>query len=290
MTEKTIMGSGTALLFPGQGSQTGDMREVVAEHRPDLLERACKLVGEDPFDRVGEATSFAQPALYCASLACWQRGGRPVADVFAGHSLGELAALAAAGWIDEADGLRLAVVRGRLMQSAAEDEPPSGMVAVLGGDGVARALAARFGLTIANDNAPGQIVLSGPLAELKEAADAGRAAGVKTMRLGVKGGFHSAAMAPAVAPYRAALAEVSFTPARVPVYSSTTARPFVDVRGRLATALVQPVRWRQTLRSLEQRGIRTYLETGPGKVLTGLVRRTLEDVTVETLDREAVHA
>jgi [acyl-carrier-protein] S-malonyltransferase len=76
----------------------------------------------------------------------------------------------------------------------------------------------------------------------------------------------------------------------VPVYSSTTARPFVDVRGRLATALVQPVRWRQTLRSLEQRGIRTYLETGPGKVLTGLVRRTLEDVTVETLDREAVHA
>jgi [acyl-carrier-protein] S-malonyltransferase len=279
-----------ALLFPGQGSQTSDMRDVVAEYRPDLLERSRMLVGEDPFDRVNDGTRFAQPALYCASLACWERSGRSPADVFAGHSLGELAALAAAGWVDDADGLRLAVVRGRLMQEAADDGPPSGMLAILGGDSAARALAVRFELTIANDNAPGQVVLSGPLAGLKEAGAAGRAAGVKTMALRVNGGFHSQAMVPAVAPYRAALAEATFTPTGVPVFSSTEARPFDDVRGELAAALIRPVRWRQTLWSLKRRGIATFLETGPGRVLTGLVRRTLEDVTAEVLDGKAVHA
>src|ERR1700752_5050406 len=87
----------TAILFPGQGSQTPEMRETVAEARPDLLSLADEIVGEDPFARAEEGTQFAQPAIFCASLAGWQALGRPAGDLMAGHSLGELAALVAAG-------------------------------------------------------------------------------------------------------------------------------------------------------------------------------------------------
>src|SRR5438093_576051 len=90
----------TAILFPGQGSQTARMRELVEAASPDLLELALAEVGEDPFDRVEVGTRFAQPALYCASIALWTRAGRPPADFVAGHSLGEVAALAAAGSLD----------------------------------------------------------------------------------------------------------------------------------------------------------------------------------------------
>ena len=123
-----------ALLFPGQGSQTADMRDLVSEALPDLVQRASQEVGEDPFERVGDGTRFAQPALYCASIALWTRAGRPGADFVAGHSLGEVAALVAAGSLDPADGLRLAARRGSIMQRAAEASAPGGMLAVLGDD------------------------------------------------------------------------------------------------------------------------------------------------------------
>src|ERR1700755_689246 len=97
----------TALLFPAQGSQTAGMEGLVASHRPDLLALARELAGEDVFARVGESTRCAQPAIYCASLGCWEAASRPAADLIAGHSLGELAALVAGGSLDAADGLRL---------------------------------------------------------------------------------------------------------------------------------------------------------------------------------------
>ncbi len=112
-----------ALLFPGQGSQRDGLRELVAEHRPDLLELATELTGDDPFEQIEDGTRFQQPAIYSASLACWTAAGRPRADLLAGHSLGELAALVAGGALDELDGLRLAVTRGRLMQEAADRGP-----------------------------------------------------------------------------------------------------------------------------------------------------------------------
>src|SRR4051812_37835046 len=105
----------TAFLFPGQGSQTPEMRDLVAEVRPDLLDLVVEAVGEDPFDRVADGTNFAQPAIFCASLA-GLRLLDETPDAVAGHSLGELAALVAAGALDEADGLRLVALRGRLMQ------------------------------------------------------------------------------------------------------------------------------------------------------------------------------
>ena len=268
----------TALIFPGQGSQSDDMRELVAAVRPGLLEQAIAEVGADPFERLDEGTAFVQPALYCASLAGWVNAGQPLPDLMAGHSLGELAALAAAGSFSEADGLTLAVRRGRVMQEVAESGPPGGMLAVLGKGEGGSAVARRLGLTVANDNAPGQVVLSGPAEALAEARRELKQAGLRTIPLRVRGAFHSPAMAPAVPVFRAALAEVECAPPRVPVLSSTTARPFDDVRRRLAEALVTPIRWRQALIALHRRGVRRFLEAGPGNVLTGLVRRTLDGV------------
>jgi malonyl CoA-acyl carrier protein transacylase len=280
----------TALLFPGQGSQTPDMRETVERATPELLEQAIASLGSDPFERIDEGTAFVQPALYCASLAGWAAAGRPSAAFMAGHSLGELAALAAAGSLSESDGLEIAIVRGRLMQEAAERGPSGGMLAVLGkGDG-ALEIARRLRLTVANDNAPGQVVLSGADEMLEAAIPQLKEAGLRTMRLRVQGPFHSPAIAPAVPAFRAALAEVEVSAPRVPVISGSTALPFDDVGRRLAEALVSPVRWRETLLRLHELGARRYVETGPGSVLTGLVRRTLDGVEATVLSPEPVHA
>src|ERR671938_2084387 len=103
----------TAILFPGQGSQTADMREMVAATRPDLLALVGEAVGEDPFARAEESTRYAQPAIFAASLAGWQSLGRPEGDFMARHSPGELAALVAAGALAERDGVELVALRGR---------------------------------------------------------------------------------------------------------------------------------------------------------------------------------
>jgi [acyl-carrier-protein] S-malonyltransferase len=277
-------GCHTALLFPGQGSQTKYMRDVVAEHRPDLLALAIEEVGTDPFPLVAEGTRYAQPALFCASVAGWERAGRPAADVLGGHSLGELAALVAAGSLAAEDGVRVAVRRGELMQAAAEKEEDGGMLALLGDDAGARRIAVQRGLTIANDNAPGQIVLSGSGSALDDAAKAARAGGLKAMRLPIQGAFHSPAMGSVAPEFRTALERVRFDPPDPPVFSSTTARPFEDIRTTLAEALTHPVRWRETLIAIRGLGATRFLEAGPGKVLTNIVRRTLEGVEAATLD------
>jgi [acyl-carrier-protein] S-malonyltransferase len=281
----------TAVLFPGQGSQTSTMAAVTAAQRPDLLEHARAELGADPFEQIGEGTHFAQPALFCASLAHFEQAGSPAADMFAGHSLGELAALVAGGALAAEEGLRLAVIRGRLMEDAAEASP-GGMLAALGGEEEAvRGIAASFGLTIANDNAPGQVVLSGAAEGLTEARRELRAQGAKAIRLPVAGAFHSPQMEVAVEPFRAALDAVEFAEPRVPVFSSTAAAPFEDPRAGLAAALTQPVLWQATLRRLHEEGARAFLETGPGDVLTGLVRRTLPEAEARSLaEPEAVHA
>lgn len=275
----------TALLFPGQGSQTDGMRDLVAEFRPDLLALAGEEVGEDPFPLIDTGTCFAQPAMFCASIACWERSGRPITGVVAGHSLGELAALVAAGRLAAIDGLRLAVRRGRLMHEAAQREPDGGMLALLGEDRAARRVGIACDLPIANDNAPGQIVLSGSDWKLDAARALARKAGLRALRLPIGGPFHSLAMSPALPGFRAELARVEFRPSQVNVFSSTTARPFGDVRAQLSDALVRPVRWRQTVAALQGIGIRAFREIGPGEVLTKLVRRTLEGVDAISLDQ-----
>jgi [acyl-carrier-protein] S-malonyltransferase len=273
-----------AILFPGQGAHAPGMRSLVAQLRPDLLELACELVGADPFARIEDGTRFAQPAIFCAALAGWARlraAACPLA--MAGHSLGELAALVAAGALASADGLRLAVVRGRLTQAAAS-AGDGGMLAVLGAEpAVVAALAMRHGVTVANENAPAQVVLSGRRRALGAVEDALRGSEARTRRLAVDGAFHSPAMAAAVPAFRAALAEVPFAIPRVPVWSCTTARPFADPREELAAALTQPVRWTTVLRALAARGATRFVDVGPGRVLAGLAARTLRGVEVHAV-------
>ena len=280
----------TAVLFPGQGSQTDGMRDHVERSRPDLLELVEAELGADPFARVTEGTHFAQPAIFCASLAGWERlAGALEPDVAAGHSLGEVAALVAAGALDAADGLRLVIVRGRLMQEAGDRTQGGGMLAILSGAREAAGpLAERHGLVVANDNAPEQVVLSGDLAAIDAALAEAKGQGLRTMKLPVAGAFHSPAMAYARPEFEAALRRVKWSAPRFSVLSGVTSEPFDDVPARLLDALTSPVRWREVLLALAERGVTRTVETGPGKVLSGLVRRTLPGV--EALGLEALEA
>lgn len=276
----------TAVLFPGQGSQTPEMRELVAERRPDLLALAQEVVGDDPFERVDDGTRFAQPAIYCASIVGWERlqEAGVEADLLAGHSLGEVAALVAGGALSAHDGLRLVALRGRLMQESGERSGNGSMLALLG-NGAAEAaarVAAPHGLTVANDNAPNQVVLSGAATAFDDAIQTAKGAGLRAVKLPVTGAFHSPFMAEAVPQLRAALDAIDFCAPATTVVSSVTSEPFDDVPKRLADALTQPVRWRETILALRGRGARRFVETGPGKVLTGLVRRTVPDAEALT--------
>jgi len=263
-----------AALFPGQGSQTPDMRDRVARVVPDLLDRVIELVGEDPFARVEESTRFAQPAIFCASLAGWDALDLEPSAA-AGHSLGELAALAAAGVLDRDDALALVVLRGRLM---AEADDSGSMLALVGAtEAEAAEIAQQAGVTVANDNAPGQLVLSGSRTALAVAEEDARDHGRRALKLDVAGAFHSPAMAPAVAPFRAALDEVQLGESRFPVVSCSTTEPFTDVRAELSAALTTPVRWRETMLALHAAGVARYVEVGPGKVLARLGKRILPD-------------
>jgi [acyl-carrier-protein] S-malonyltransferase len=274
------MSTSTAVVFPGQGSQTPEMRDLVSEVRPDLLEQVAEVVGSDPFPRTDEGTHFAQPAIFCASLAGWAAIGRPEAELMAGHSLGELAALVAAGALDEREGLELVALRGRLMHEAGEHAGHGGMVAVLGrgASDQAAEIAEAGGLVVANDNSPQQVVLSGAKEGLPAAVARAKELGLRAMELDVTGAFHSPLMASAVPEFEGALAETTFATPRATVVSAVTARPFTDPRRELADALTMPVRWRETMLTLRDLGAERFIDVGPGRVLTGLAKRTLTDV------------
>jgi [acyl-carrier-protein] S-malonyltransferase len=136
-------------------------------------------------------------------------------------------------------------------------------------------LAARLGLSLANDNAPGQIVLSGPMAQVDEAAAEAEHIGCRARKLDVGGAFHSPLMAPAADRLKQALERTAIHDTAFPVLSNGSTKPFVDVRRELAENLLKPVRWRETLLVLQAMGATDYVECGPGAVLRGLVKRTL---------------
>jgi malonyl CoA-acyl carrier protein transacylase len=279
----------TAILFPGQGSHTPDMRDRVAALRPDLLEAAVEFTGEDPFPRAGESTRFAQPAIVAASLASWSalcERDEVQAAATAGHSLGELSALAAAEAISERDAIRLAAIRGRLMHESGARRGDGTMLAALGGDDTTvTEVAERAGVTVANDNAPGQLVLSGARAALAAAGSELRARGVRVLELDVAGAFHSPFMADALPDYTDALNATYFRRPRVPVWSCVTTWIVDDPRGRLAEGLTSPVRWRETIVNLHVDGIDRFVEAGPGQVLTRMLKRTLPGVEAVAADR-----
>ena len=280
----------TAILFPGQGSRAENMRAGVEASAPELLQRCIELVGEDPFARIDDSTRFQQPAIFCASIAGWRRVAPHVEPkAMAGHSLGELTALAAAGALPEDVALQVVVTRGRVMAEAAAAQSDGAMLALLKGTPEqAHELAEAHDVHVANDNAPGQVVLSGTRTRLDELVDPAREQGLRTMWLAVAGAFHSPDMADAAQRFRAALDDIEFSEPDVPVLSCTTARPFEDPAAQLADALVEPVRWRQTMSALQELGIERYVDVGPGKTLAQLVGRNLDNAQVELA--EDLHA
>jgi malonyl CoA-acyl carrier protein transacylase len=205
----------------------------------------------------------------------------------AGHSLGELAALVAAGVLKRDDALDLVVLRGRLM-----GEARNGSMLALVGAGLedAREIADAGGVTLANDNAPGQVVLSGSVDALDKTEEVAKERNTRVIRLDVAGAFHSPAMEPAAEPFRAALDEVEIAEPRFTVYSCASAAPFTDVREELAGALTRPVRWRETVIAMHEAGAPSFVEVGPGKVLARMGKRILKGVPFETPAEGLIHA
>jgi [acyl-carrier-protein] S-malonyltransferase len=296
----------TALVFPGQGSQRIGMLDDLPEHEslPRLLDAAEALSGfglrtiaeQGPEERLAD-TRCAQPLLYLADWA-WGRalidsGVNP--EAVAGHSLGELAALAIAGVFSVEAGLELVVERSKFMATAARENPGT-MAAVIGLDNqtVRTATENIEGVWVANDNGPGQVVISGTLAGVAEASAALSEAGARRIvPLSVAGPFHSPLMDDARARFAAILGSAAFADARMPVYQNTNPSPATAgevIRQRLATQIVEPVRWTETMNALAAAGFSLLVEAGPGGVLTGLARRVegLTGIAAETAGVEGV--
>jgi acyl transferase domain-containing protein/NAD(P)H-dependent flavin oxidoreductase YrpB (nitropropane dioxygenase family)/NADP-dependent 3-hydroxy acid dehydrogenase YdfG len=285
-----------AFLFPGQGSQKPGMLSELFVTLPELRDQleanpqmARVMFPGAAFDRNArhaqlEAitdTTVAQPALGIAGLAAARAlaiaGIRP--DMVAGHSYGELVALTVAGVIGEDELVDLSVARAEEIISAAGTEPGS-MAAVAATYDEVRVLLGQAGdVVIANDNAPRQVVVSGPTAALEDACEVLRAAGLGVRRFPVSCAFHSPVVAGAAEGFAKRLADAEFNPPTVPVWSNTTARPYAgtatQMRAQLATQLASPVRFREQIEAMYEAGARFFVEVGPGQVLTGLVTKIL---------------
>jgi [acyl-carrier-protein] S-malonyltransferase len=304
MTKKSI-----AFMFPGQGSQAVGMggplaasyqaaRLVFDEVNDALNEDLFKLMQDGPDDAV-RMTRNAQPALFATSMAAVrvleaELGAdlHTVGRMVAGHSLGEYAALAASGSLAIADAARLLRQRGDAMQDAV----PVGagaMAAILGADEAQitaiLADAAATGLVqIANDNAPGQIVVSGATAAVDASIELAKAAGLRrAIKLPVSAPFHCDLMAPAADVMAEALAAVTMADATMPVYCNVTAAAetaAANLRANLITQVTARVRWRESLVAMQAAGATLFVEMGTGKVLSGLVKRGLDDAVAVNLD------
>ncbi len=286
-----------ALLFSPQGSQAVGMgAELAASSRAAaavfeeadaaLDWRVSDLAWHGPEERLND-TRQTQPCLVATSVACLRaleeglavRGERLTPAFVAGHSVGEYAALVAAGVLSVADALRLVARRGALMSDAGVD---GGMVAVIGLDrdavaGVIASLGFGSALVVANDNAPGQVVISGTPAALAAATQPLHAAGARrSIALKVSGPFHSPLMAGVGEALSASFGDAAWSDAALPVVSNVTAQPVreaSEIRVLLARQVHSPVEWVRSVRLMAGEGVDTFVECGPGGALTGMVRR-----------------
>ena len=286
-------------VFPGQGSQARGMGLDWAGFdatAADLYQWASACLGWDLTETLRTATagelrrtSIAQPAIFCASVAAFralEAAGVQRPAYVAGHSLGEFSALVAAGALSFEAGITLVARRAEAMQRAADAHPGS-MSSVLGlsVEGVEMAVAAARGndvLAIANDNAPGNVVVSGGWPALERLPAAAKELGAKrVLPLNVGGAFHSPLMAPAAQTFSSFLATAPLRDPLIPMVANATAEPTAsaeELRDLLIRQLTGPVRWTESVRRMVELGVDTFIEVGPGTVLSGLIKRTVEGV------------
>jgi len=291
-----------AYLFAGQGSQAVGMgKDLVAEfpRARELFEKAGAILGfdlarvcfEGPAEELNR-TDRCQPALLVHGLACLEvarKKGLPEADAAAGLSLGEYTAHVYSGSFSFEDGVRLLQKRGQFMQEAC-DRTPSGMVSILGlgRDKVDEAVRGQGDVGVANLNSPGQIVISGENAALERATARCKELGAKrAIPLKVAGAYHSVVMKPAQEKMQRELAQVHIARPRIPVWANVSARALSDpeeIRRALATQITSPVLWEDSIRAI---AAPKYVELGPGRVLSGLVRKIDEKAEVISIEGAA---
>jgi [acyl-carrier-protein] S-malonyltransferase len=280
-----------ARIFPGQGAQFPGMGKELYEQSPEarnIFEKANDILGfritDLMFDGTAEElrrTDVTQPAVFIHSvIVSAVSGASSVPDMTAGHSLGEFSALVAAGCLSFEDGLRLVAARASAMQKACEQNPGT-MAAILGlDDTIVEEVCARIQgeiVVAANYNCPGQLVISGSLSGIEKACEAMKEAGAKrALPLQVGGAFHSPLMEPAREELEAAIQSTLFRNPICPVYQNVSAigetNPEV-IKQNLIAQLTAPVRWTQSVRQMAEDGAGMFAESGPGKVLQGLVKK-----------------
>jgi [acyl-carrier-protein] S-malonyltransferase len=286
----------TAWVFPGQGSQAIGMGMDLLDvpEGKARLEQASQILGwsvieicQNAEDKVSQ-TRYTQPCLYVVETILADllnaKGQRP--DYVAGHSLGEYAALYTAGVFDFESGLRLIQRRAELMDSASEGS----MAALLGFDRaqLEAALDQNSGAVLANDNNSGQVVISGTPEAVR--AVLSQVKSKRAVRLNVSGAFHSPLMADAAAQFNTVLDSVTFQTAQIPVLSNVEPTPSTDgsaLKDRLSRQMTGSVRWREISLQFLQENVDRVVEVGPGKVLTGIIKRTCPDLVLENISSTA---
>ena len=276
-------------MFPGQGSQFPGMAKELYETNPtarEMFDRANEILGFDiteiMFNGTAEdlkQTKVTQPAVFLHSVILAKCSPDFKPDMVAGHSLGEFSALTAAGALDFEDGLRLVSIRAHAMQKACEANPGT-MAAILAlpAETIEAVCAEVDGIVVpANYNCEGQIVISGAVDAVTEASEKLKAAGAKrALILPVGGAFHSPLMQPAAEELAAGIESVEFKTPVCPVYQNVTALPTTDpaeIKKNLLAQLTAPVRWTQSVMNMVADGAASFTESGPGKVLQGLVSK-----------------
>jgi [acyl-carrier-protein] S-malonyltransferase len=289
-----------AYLFPGQGSQKVGMGKEHYTSNPDFknyIDQADQILGysisrlmfEGPADELTQ-TKYTQPAIFLHSYALYQiLDDKP--DMVAGHSLGEFSALAAADVLSFEDALKLVSKRGELMQHAGEENPGT-MAAIIGmDDEVVDEICVNTSKIVgkpvvpANYNSPGQLVISGDVDAVEKAVETAKEEGCRFAKmLPVSGAFHSPLMKNAFDEFAKTLNEVDFKDPQFPVYSNVTGEPVInktELKENVLKQLVSPVKWTQTLKNMQSNKAEVFVEVGPGKVLQGLAKRTLNNITIE---------
>jgi len=290
-----------AYVFPGQGSQFPGMGKALFENNVEAeqyFEQANSILGFRISDIMFEGsaeelkqTNVTQPAIFLHSVIAYRCKASDIPAMVAGHSLGEFSALVVAGALEFEDGLRLVAARAEAMQLACESHP-STMAAVLGledqvVEDICRQVMESTGEVVvpANYNCPGQLVISGSLTGIDKACEALKAAGAKrALVLPVGGAFHSPLMASAKDQLEEAIRKTSFKHPSCPVYQNVVAAAVTDpvtIRQYLIDQLTSPVRWTQSVQAMTADGATLYTESGPGKVLQGLIKKISPEAETE---------